>query len=170
MSFFKNSSTSSLELARATIALPANFNCSPSFGTSSRIAPSSYQPSRQFQNSNLEWELTSHLPESIVNIRFQPLKMLSSPLSRQHLNAWTTSPLYSKQHQTYGLTSTLLVSAPGWSGNITNHSNFSAAVEAIVRFTPLDVNLDIGVKVDDLKRVRERRWKDISRRMRTGRT
>jgi hypothetical protein len=170
MSFFKISSTSSLELARATIALPANFNCSPSFGTSSRIAPITYQPSNPFQNFNLERELTSHLPKSIVNIRFQPLKMLSSPTCRQHFNSRTTTTLYIKQHQTYGLTSTLLASAPGWSGNTINHSNFSAAVEAIVRFKPLDVYLDIGVKVDDLKRFRERTWKDMSRRMRTGRT
>jgi hypothetical protein len=100
---------------------------------------------------------------------FNPSKCF---LHRSVVSISTPEPprLYIKQHQTYGLTSTLLASAPGWSGNTINHSNFSAAEEVIVLFKPLDVNLDIGVKVDDLERVRERRWKDMSRRMRTGRT
>jgi hypothetical protein len=67
--------------------------------------------------------------------------------------------------RTYGLTSILFASFPGWSGITTNHSNFSAAVEeAIVLILVLVlVNFD-NVETDcGFNKREERVWRDMTR-------
>jgi hypothetical protein len=125
MSFFNTSSTSSFELASATIALPWNFNGSPSLGTSSSKAPMFHQHqlillsfpihSMIAQSLKSNQERQTHRPSSkthypysvsaLQNAFYNPGQLLSNVF--QNRNEMKTKEI------TYGRISILLASFPG---------------------------------------------------------